>query len=75
MRKNLKEARQKARKNIVRENRKGLEQIQLFEKKLNNMYCIADYLKETRTEVEKQKCNLPFRNCVPSENEPINIHF
>ena len=37
--------------------RKNLEQIQLFEKKLNNMYCIADYLKETRTEVEKQKCN------------------
>ena len=19
--------------------------------------------------------NLPFRNCVPTENEPINIHF
>ena len=37
--------------------RKNLEQIQLFEKKLNNMYCIADYLKETRTEVEKQKGN------------------
>lgn len=43
--------------NVVRENRKSLEQIQLFEKKLNNMYCTADCLKETRNKVEKQKCN------------------
>ena len=34
------------------------------------------YKEDNRREVKKANVNilLPFRNCVPTENEPINMH-